>query len=117
MVASLLLRIPTFSNYKLIVRDLSPEFVPLSLLMSHRSAIVKQCPNLFKDHLVNEHKDEWYSLTEGDQQSYPLHADFKAISALVESLAGCSDLVQLERIGRQADKEMKYISNRVNIMQ
>lgn len=52
VIANLLLRIPTFSNYKLIVKDLHPHLIGVGVVLEHRDRIYKQCPNLFKDHLV-----------------------------------------------------------------
>lgn len=78
VVASLLLRIPSFSNYKLTIRDISPELAPASLILQHRASMCSQCPNLYKEHLLARHRYAWYQLTEGDQQSCPIAQDLAA---------------------------------------
>lgn len=79
MLANLLIRIPTFSNYKLIIKDLNPDLVPLSLILQHRSQMCKQCPNLYKDYLVKEHRYVWYRLMEGEEEGYQVSQDLGAI--------------------------------------
>jgi hypothetical protein len=45
-VSGLLLKIPAFSNYKAIVKDLDPEVVSFKNLKKSFPAIKNQCPNL-----------------------------------------------------------------------
>jgi hypothetical protein len=47
IVAGLLLRVKSFTNYKMIMKDVQPFFVSINLMDKHHEAMRNQCPNLF----------------------------------------------------------------------
>lgn len=114
VIANLLIRIPTFSNYKLILKDLKPRLLPASILIEHRDRIYKQCPNIYKDHLLKEHKHEWPTLIIGDEQNYPLHDDFKSLKEKLISLSSLKTLIQLSDSYAELQKDIEFLKGRIN---
>ena len=74
VLSVLLLRIPTFSNYKLIIKDLTPELTPLSLMLSHCENMKKQCPNLYDEHIIRKYKHIWVELARRSSSVYTIES-------------------------------------------
>lgn len=55
----MLLKIPTFSTHKTIVKDLDPKFVSKRTLQKASSSFQQQCPNLYEEKLLAYKNTEW----------------------------------------------------------
>jgi hypothetical protein len=95
VIANLLIRIPSFSNYRLILKDLNPELLPVGIVLEHRDRIMKQCPNIYKTEVVNTHKYAWQELAQGDPVNCPLHLEFRELRERLERVVGIGDGIGL----------------------
>ena len=53
-----MLKIPSFNNYKLIVKDINPQYISSLTMNEHFESMRQQCPNLLEQRL-NQYKKEW----------------------------------------------------------
>ena len=47
VITALLLKIPSFSNYKAIAKDIDPQFTSLKTMKKHNLKLREQCPNIY----------------------------------------------------------------------
>ncbi len=58
-MSGLLLKVPNFTNYKVIVKDLDPNFVTDKQMEKCITGIRNQCPNLLEEKLIEFKHTKW----------------------------------------------------------